>query len=52
MKTSNQKQHSKKAISLTTKTLIGAALGILAGVLFGYHLRFLDPIGNIYIRLM
>ena len=37
---------------LHTQVLIGAALGILAGILLQEHAAYLDPIGQIFLRLL
>jgi Na+/H+-dicarboxylate symporter len=37
---------------LHTQVLIGAALGIIAGILLQEHAAYLDPIGQIFLRLL
>ena len=37
---------------LHTQVLIGAALGVLAGILLQEHAAYLDPIGQIFLRLL
>ena len=40
------------SLSLSTKVLLGLALGIISGLLFGETLSFLDVVGDAFIMLL
>jgi Na+/H+-dicarboxylate symporter len=49
---SEQTAKKRKKLSLTTKIFIGFALGIVVGAIFGERATILDPLGQIFIRLI
>jgi len=41
-----------RRVSLSTRILIGIVLGFLAGLLFGESILFIDPLGELFIKLL